>query len=248
MSLLFGVADLLAEVEAFRTFAARLLAGTSDEVLRAAARDLTGISRGVRPRRWQVHRENPVVTAISRGSYMPDEEGELTVSAEISFVWDLEPVRSRGDSRPAKRVRLNGLGSTEIRILKVEPYSHVTTEEIAHWKMEVADSAAPGAFFHVQVQPCEAHEYFPKSLDVPRLPAVLNSPFACMEFVLGELFQDEWPRLAMRDSGPGQQWRSIQAFRHQQHLDWIRQQVADSSGSPWVMWKRAKPHEGIFLR
>lgn len=247
MSLLFSVSELLAELHSFRELAGGMLTGTSDRVLHTAAADLTGISKRSTPCRWQIHQGNPVVSKQSVGSYMPDAEGELTVFAEISFVWMLEPIRPPGDTRAAKQVRLNGLGSTAIRVLKGVPWEPVDAVEVAVWKMEIADAAAPGAFFHVQVHGREEPEFFPTSLDVPRLPGVLNSPFACMEFVLGELFQAEWPRVAMRDSGPGLRWRAIQAHRHERHLAWVADQIRGTSGSPWIMWKAAKPHEGLFL-
>lgn len=247
MSLLFSVSELLAELHAFRELARGMLAGSSDQALYTAAAELTGISKRSTPYRWEIHSDNPVVTQPSVGSYMPDDEGELTVYAEISFVWMLEPVRSSGNTQPAKQVRLNGLGSTAIRILDGVPWKPREATEIAVWKMEVADTAAPGTFFHVQVHGREDPAFFPASLDVPRLPGVLNSPFACMEFALGELFQAEWRRIAMKDSGPGLRWRGIQSHRHLRHLAWVTEQVSTTSGSPWVMWKSAQPHEGLFL-
>jgi hypothetical protein len=247
MSLLFSVADLLDELRSFSQLADDLLAGGSKQVLRTAADELTGLSRGVTTRRWQVRLDNPVLTMPSYGAYMPDDAGGLTVFAEITFAWDLEPVRPRGDTRPARQVRVDGLASTAIRVLSGTPYQRDKAEELAVWRMEIADRHAPGAFFHVQVLGRDADTVFPKSLDVPRLPGVLHSPCACMEFVLGELFQAQWPRIAMRESGPGHRWRSIQAHRHARHLAWVAREVASSSGSPWVMWKRAQPDEGLFL-
>jgi len=247
MSLLFSVSDLRDELHAFRELARGMLFGNSDQALHTAADDLISISRRSTPCRWQIHSANPVVTKHSVGSYMPDDEGALTVYADISFVWMLEPVRPPGNTQAAKRVRLNGLGSTVIRIFDGLPWKPNEATEIAVWKMEIADTAAPGTFFHVQVHGREDPAYFPAALDVPRLPGVLNSPFACMEFALGELFQAKWPRIAMKDSGPGLRWRSIQAYRHRRHLEWVTEQVSATSGSPWVMWKAAKPDEGLFL-
>lgn len=247
MSLLFWVADLRNELHAFRELADPLLFPGSSQVLHTAASDLLGISKSMNPVRWQIHPNNPIKTMPSVGSFMPDDNGALTVHAEIAFVWELEPVRAPGDQRAALQVRLNGLASTEIRILKGTPGTGGTPEELAVWRMEIGDDAAPGATFHVQVLGRDADVIFPKQLDVPRLPGVLNSPFACMEFVLGELFQEGWPRVAMKDSAPGRTWRSIQARRHAQHLNWIASTVAATSGSPWMMWKSARPPEGLFL-
>lgn len=247
MSLLFAVQDLQRELQAFGNLADKLLAPGSRQVLTTAGGELASLSRSATPGRWQIREENPVLTMPSNGEYMPGDEGGLSVFAEITFVWELEPVRPRGDTRPAPHVRLNGLGSTQIRILEGTPFSRDTAGEIAVWRMEIADLNAPGAFFHVQVLGREDDTMFPHALDVPRLPGVLNSPFACMEFALGELFQTRWPKIAVKDSGPGRQWRGIQAHRHARHLDWIARELGATSGSPWVAWKGAQPDEDLFL-
>jgi hypothetical protein len=246
VSLLFSVSDLRGEAQAFRELASELLFGGSAQALSTAEAQLTPISRASGIVRWQVHPDNPVVTQPSVGSYMPGDHGPLTVHAEITYVWDLEPVRPKGDQRPARHVRLDGLASTQIRVLNGEP-GNTEAAELAVWRMEIGDSAAPGAIFHVQIMGRDNDIMFPKELDVPRLPGALHSPFACMEFVLGELFQERWPRIAMRDSGPGRRWRGIQAHRHERYLQWLTKTVATTSGSPWVMWKTAQPDEALFL-
>jgi len=177
---------------------------------------------------------------------MPNDSDPLTVHAEITFVWEVEPIRRGGDSRPTDSIRLDGIASTQIRILKGTP-EDPKRSEIAMWRMEIGDSAAPGAVFHTQVLGRDTDSVFPKGLDIPRLPGVLVSPFACMEFALGELFQDKWAHIAMKDSGANQRWRSIQAQRHLRHLEWIKEVVNTSSGSPWIMWKMAKPKEELFV-
>jgi hypothetical protein len=250
VSLLFAVSDLQNELNAFSELASELLFPGAQAVLSATAGQLTGIARSgsdSQPIRWCINKDNPLLTMPSQGAYMPDDQGGLTVHGEITFVWELQPVRPLGDTRPARHVRLNGLASTAIRLLSGEPWAGNEAKELAAWRMEVADLSAPGAFFHVQVLGREKDESFPKALDIPRLPGVLNSPFACMEFVLGELFQKRWERIAQKDSAPCRQWRSIQAHRHHRHLRWAAEQVSTTSGSPWVAWKVAKPHEELFL-
>lgn len=41
---------------------------------------------------------------------------------------------------------------------------------------------------------------FPKSLDIPRLPAPLMSPFLVVDLALGELFQDRWKTHSLAES------------------------------------------------
>lgn len=248
MSLLFEIAVLRDEVTAFQELARRFLEPSARSILNQLVSDLDGISKkSSGASRWQIYRDRPLRTVASIGDYMPDEEGELCVHAAIDFVWDLEPVRPRGDTRHAKKVRLSGLASTEIRLIEGEP-GVPGGSEIAVWRMEVADDAAPGCHFHVQVLGRDGDDMFPKALDVPRLPGSLVSPFACMEFVLSELFQAKWSKHVSKDSSEGKRWRKIQAFRHQRQLRWHLDTVDRTSGSPWVAWKLAKPPEDLFLQ
>ena len=247
MSLLFDVATLRREIVAIRGLAADFLAPGADGVLRQTEQDLIGIAKATDGSYvWCVRPQNPVLTTLSYGNYMPDDEGGLCVHAEVTFKWDLRPVRAQGDSRPAKRIRLDGTASTQIRILEGEPGDRESTE-LAAWRMEIADDASPGAYFHTQVLGREHDALFPKALDIPRLPGVLSTPFACLEFAVGELFQDRWAQHAVRDSGPNRQWRSVQVGRHVKQLEWHIRQVTARAGSPWASWKKAIPPEELFV-
>ena len=250
MSLLFAISDLRNELNAFGKLASEMLAPGADAVLRTASGQLDGIAKrssDAPPVRWSISRESPLYTQPSYGAYMPDDKGGLIVYGEITFIWELQPIRPKGDTRVAQHVLLNGIASTAIRLLYGEPWDPEEAQELAMWRMEIADHKAPGTFFHVQVLGREEDKVFPKELDIPRLPGVLNSPFACMEFVLSELFQERWIRIAQQDSAQCRQWRAIQAHRHRRHLDWAAEKIENASGSPWVAWKAAKPYREIFL-
>jgi hypothetical protein len=249
MSLLFSVAELTRESVALREVARDYLEPGADAVLRTVERDLEDIARrnGDRCYDWGIREYSPLRTKSSAGQYMPDDEGSLEVYGEITFVWQLQPIRPSA-KRPAANVRLDGKASTLVRLLEGAPNSGDTSEELAVWRMEVADDRAPGAYFHVQILGREKDKVFPHALDVPRLPNALVSPFACAEFVLGELFQDDWARHADRDFQAIRQWRGVQAHRHQRQLEWHQNQVRAAAGSPWLAWKKALPPENIFLR
>ena len=249
MALLFEVADLRNEVGSFGKLAVDVLAPGSEQVLRGVVSELDGIAKSNSgPVRWRIHEQLPLFSEASIGEYMPDDEGGVVVHAEMTFIWELEPVRPSGDTRPAKQVRLCGLASTSIRLLEGDPSDPGPHSELAMWKMDIADDSSPGAYFHVQVLGRAGDARFPKEVDVPRFPGLLNSPFACMEFALGELFQMRWKKIAEKDSASLRQWRSIQAHRHERHLEWARDQVVQTSGSPWLAWKIAQPEPQLFLR
>jgi hypothetical protein len=248
MPLHFEISELKREVEALLGIAAEFLAPGSRAALLQLKNDLDGIAKAnARSIRWSISESTPVVTALSYGEYMSGDEGGLAIFAEISFVWEVSPIRASGDTRPAKSVSLVGIASTKIRILRGDPLDRDNAEEVAMWRMEIADDEAPGTHFHVQVLGGESDPPFPKALDIPRLPGMILSPLACVEFVVAELFQDRWQRNAVKASGPMNQWRSIQERRIKRQLEWHVAEIASSSGSPWGAIKSAKPLETLFL-
>lgn len=247
MSLLFLAAELRREIQSIGELARDFLDGASQRVLATAEEDLSQIceSSGDRSYAWTIQPKFPVRTVGSDGEFMPDKKGGALIHGEITFVWELRPERTPGNTQAAKLLRLSGNASTMVRILEgppaVEPES-----ELAMWRMEVADDNGPGAYFHVQVYGREDDQHFPHMVDVPRLPGSLVSPFACMEFVLGELFQDRWAEHADRDFRDVRDWRSVQSSRLLHQLKWHSEVVATGSGSPWSAWKKAKPPEDLF--
>lgn len=250
MSLLFHVADLRREIASLSRLARNYLDGSSQQVLAHAEEELTQIclSNGNRSYPWQIVPTFPVRTRASEGEYMRDHRGAATVHAEITFIWEVRPERPKGASGPAKMLRLTGNASTRIRILEGPPHVQGSEIELAMWRMEVADDAAPGSYFHVQIYGREDDEHFPHLLDIPRLPGTLASPFACIEFVLAELFQDRWAEHADRDFSDVRDWRGVQLQRLVQQLRWHTREIESGSGSPWSAWKKAIPPEDLFTR
>lgn len=251
MALIFSVSDLRQETAALRGIARAFLEPGADSVLREAESELSNLAARSSDHSydWAIRPTNPLRTRCSRGAYMPGDRGSLHLHGEISFIWQLQPVRDGGDSRPAKKVRLTGRASTLIRLLHGEAYSGEPDEELAVWRMEIADDLSPGAYFHVQVLGRKTDKVmFPHALDVPRLPSSLISPFACSEFVIAELFQMAWDAHANHDFRDMRQWRKVQANRHLSQLEWHINQVKAAAGSPWAAWKTAKPPEDLFLK
>lgn len=250
MTLRFKVADLKREIVALEQIAANFLAPGGTSVLRqvSSALDSIALRHSTTPIRWTIEESNPLLTQQSRGEYAPDSEGGLMVYGEISFVWELIPVRTGGNQHGAcSNVELAGLASTRVRVLEGNPHEPSSGHEIAQWRMEVGDPNSPGTHFHVQVLGHEIEPPFPKDLDVPRLPGLIFSPFSCAEYLLGELFQDRWPRHMSRENGGSRLWNGIQSDRLSRQLRWHQDQVASSSGSPWIAIKLAKPPAELFL-
>ena len=246
MGLEFKVADLEREIQAIKTIAGDFLVPGADSILDRSLAELKAITRRHDgPFRWTISEDLPVKTRISYGDYMPDSKGSLCVFGQMSFVWELFPVRSSGTSSVAKNVELEGLASTKITIFEGDPLTDEISE-LAMWRMEVGDANAPGSHFHVQVMGRDDDLKFPKPLDIPRLPGLFVSPFAVLEFAIAELFQDEWSKHAARPSSSMAQWRSIQAKRQENQLKWQLGLLSSTTGSPWASMKRAKPPANLF--
>lgn len=249
MALHFKVVDLLREIAALRGIASSYLPSSGASILQQVEDDLKNLAkRSSGSTLWTIDPSYPLTTRVSEGHFQRKGRGKMHVFATVSFVWDLEPVRTPKDKMkdPAKVVALAGKASTVIRIMESETEEH-PEREIAMWRMEVADDASPGTYFHVQVLGTEIDAPFPKALDVPRLPSVLVSPFACVEFVISELFQDEWSRTSGEESGSMNMWRSIQAKRSLRQLKWHADIIENDAGSPWNALKTERPPVDLFL-
>jgi hypothetical protein len=119
---------------------------------------------------------------------------------------------------------------------------------IARWATEVGDHASPGSHFHFQVNRAESEERpFPKSLDIPRLPAPFMSPFLAIDLALGEIFQDRWKKHSLADNKESKWWRGIQQARILSFLKWQTKSVQDFAGSPWMALKLAKPPREMLV-
>lgn len=248
MSLLFPAAELRREILALRRLAHDYLDAGSQKALADAEEALVQIctSSASKSYPWQIASTFPVRTLASRGEYMRDRGGAATVHAEITFIWEMRPERPKGITQAAKILRLTGKASTCIRILEGSPPASEPEIELAMWRMEVADDSAPGSYFHVQVYGREDDDHFPHLLDIPRLPGTLVSPFACVEFVLAELFQDRWAEHTDRDFSDVRDWRSVQLRRLKRQLQWHGQEIERASGSPWSAWEKAIPPDDLF--
>lgn len=248
MSLVFRVADLRREITSLKLLAREFLDLSADQVLSGADTALTQICqrRGGKPSEWEISEAWPLRTAASAGEFQPQRiSGNVVVHGQVSFIWQLVPVDPGKQRQPAREVTLVGKASTKISIVEGPPEE--PGKELAMWRMEVADDMSPGTYFHVQVLGRDTDELFPHYIDVPRLPSALVSPFACVEFIIGELFQDRWREHANRDFRDVRDWHGVQSERLRRQLTWHLKQVNDASGSPWSAWKQATPPPRLFV-
>ena len=242
----FSFQEMITEVDSFSRLSEKFVTTESRGVLQALKRSLENYR--AEPTEgslsWQISEHLPLRTVISQGKYEKGGNGAHHLYAEISAVWEIQRMRERKLAMPAKRFKLIGLASTRIRVL-CEPLDEAPAREIAMWRMEIGDDNSPGCHFHIQVLGAEEFP-FPKSLPIPRFPGLIMTPAAATEFVLAELFQDEWASHVSRGGADLDRWRPIQKSRWEKLLNWKLRMVAGSA-SPWTAIKSAKPEPGVFI-
>lgn len=111
----------------------------------------------------------------------------------------------------------------------------------------MGDHQSPGCHFHTQVGDIiqgvveEQSGYQQTNLDIPRLPALFFMPTDAVEFMLGELWQREWPEVAARSTTEINTWRGYPKDRLRRLLAWQMSVLENTTATPWVGLKLAKP-------
>ncbi len=195
---------------------------------------------------WGIPEGQPLITRTSNGDYQPDSKGEHFIYASISCAWEIEPLGYHNlASRQTRKFALRGKASTRVRLFEGDAPESI--RELAMWRMEVGDDKSPGCHFHVQVLGESNEPPYPHSLPIPRFPSLLMTPMSVIEFVLAELFQDEWKMHAARSTPEIQRWQPIQRKWIGGLLRWQHDKIMNLSGSPWTSLKGAKPDSDLFL-
>lgn len=213
---------LVTELQLIRALAEPFLEPESFWDLQQAISRLRGLPVGDTSASWSI--DEPIFTIPSRGEYARGGRGELVVRANVSTLWEITRI-------DRKTVAVRDNVSTSVLITTEDEETDVSTE-IARWTMDIAAvESAPGCGLHAQVKESEA--WFPKALDVPRLPVFIPTLGAVLEFVLGELFQDTWPKHVSGHTS-AHSWRALQTRSWNRWLSWQQQIVGAGSVSPWL--------------
>ena len=245
MGLRFSYGNWLSELAALEDLGKRFLTPTTLATtlprLRSSLENLRKTDHG----RLEVPRTPlPVTTVETEGHELGDRRG-VPVSARISFVWDVRRVEvARGRrGRLADEFEVVGKASTEVLL-----YHHRDGEKIltATLQADLGDDASPGCHFHTQLLPVAGDAPVPPVFAVPRVPSLLVTPIDVIVFVLGELFQDEWPASLQGNVARVDRLRGPQRRRLESLLQWKLGQI-DGPALPWVLLKRAKPPENLFV-
>lgn len=243
--------DFERELTAIKQIAAEYIRHDSGHVIPQLMQSLKNIANSDdrRSYQWDIPPSSPLRTRSSHGQYEPDSEGGRSVFGEVTSTWDIRTIREGGARHgPARKLALVGNGSTRIRI--IGELADGELEQIAMWRMEIGGVGAPGACFHVQVLGEDEHPPFPKDLPIPRLPTIMFTPMLAFDFLLGELFQEEWTEHVSRatDRGALEIWRGIQTQRLKSLLAWQLESLDNVAAVPWTWMKMLEPPADLFTR
>ena len=240
----FPYRELMRETEALRRIAADVL--TSDGPLRDFARDLEQIGERSAERNCKIELR-PLRTQPTNDYEPVSRSGGRMVYANVRGIWQVRPV---GRKRPGRRIAFVGSASTKVELWPAEclygEKAHKSSR-LAMWRIELGTHDSPGCYCHFQILGDDSDPPFPKNIPVPRLPSPFVTPMAAVEFVLGELFQDDWQQRTGGGRNHHNEWRAIQRERWSSLMEWQEEALNAGESSPWMNLKAAKPPDDLFV-
>ena len=186
---------------------------------------------------WEVPEDDPLQTVPSAGAYHRESAGALTVCGQLSCKWEIEKV-ALADGRAGFQV--TDLASTSCAVVDV---NRTEDPKVAQWHVDVGDLTAPGPHLHMQVAwPSRA-----ASLDIPRFPVFWVLPTDSLEFMIADLFQEDWEKNADHQNAR-MALAKFQRRRLQKTLGWFLAVVDRDRRTPWVAMRAARPiaSDGLF--
>lgn len=239
--------EVLTELDVIEKLAKPFIRTESEYVLPKFRTALVNIrdSKSDRTFLWEIPEEVPLRTRTSQGGYEQlHRKGSENIFAELTCAWGVANVKTTKKEPP--RFRIKESPTTRVRLCRDSGLG--VHQEIAMWRTEIGDEVSPGCHFHIQIRGQEKRHPFPRSVPVPRLPSIFATPFVVLDYVLGELFQNEWAMRVSEGTGQTKLWHSIQSDRLIRLFKWHKESILGGSGSPWVLLKSSKPQSDLFLR
>ncbi|RJQ61259.1 MAG: hypothetical protein C4530_06480 [Desulfobacteraceae bacterium] len=239
----FRFAELVREIKALKAISRDFIDSSTSGVLDEFESNLNFLWSASGTKHYSLQLR-PLKTKLSEGAY--DRGRGANIYAAITGKWDVRPVGYNPRKHQARQKRLLefcGTASTKIELFDAS----CPEQRIAMWRIEVGTEDSPGCYFHIQILGDKEDPPFPKAIPIPRLPSIFITPMCAIEYVLGELFQDQWAKAVARDSGDLPYWRDLQRKRLLLLFDWYRQVLNQAISSAWMALKTAKPEPAIFV-
>ena len=174
---------------------------------------------------------------------IPTEINGQKIYAICTGIWDVTPIGNPNSNYPNRKIEFSGIASTKIELFK----KNDRNTPISMWRLELGTHNSPGCYFHSQILGQSTEPPFPKSVPIPRLPSLFITPMAAIEYVIGELFQENWKKTVASGSGNAPYWRKLQQCRLKILLSWYQDLLTNTDTSPWMIIKTSKPENDMFL-
>ncbi|MCH7479622.1 MAG: hypothetical protein IIA14_16165 [SAR324 cluster bacterium] len=232
----FEIAELVKEIKALRDISKGFLEpgtiGKLDEI-KVLIEQIWNASEGSE---FSLKFED-LKTVPSKGAYeWGGRRGGLSVYALISGRWDVKLLgysSGKGKTRAGRKLEFCGNVSTTVEVRESG-----NNNCVVKWNMDIATTDSPGCYFHIQI---------PNQIPIPRIPSLFVTPMGAIEFVIGEMFQEEWEKATSGGTANPAYWRALQAKRLKTLLLWQRGVLEGILSTPWMALKRAKPNGELFL-
>ena len=236
----FKIAELERETKALKSMGRRFFDSHALWVLDQFSSDLQSIN-GTRGQSVRTLELRGLRTTPSMKYELGSRRGGKKIHAAISGTWALRPLGT--GPAPGRKVEFCGNASTKIELYASD---EPQTPRLAMWRLELGAEDSPGCYIHAQILGDSDDPPFPKSVPIPRLPSIFVTPMSGVEFVLGELFQNEWAKMTAQSVSDAQQWQALQRKRLRSLFLWYKSKLDNSASSPWMALKEAKPTGDIF--
>ena len=235
--------DVHEEFGIFKGVVADRLTPASLKIIDGLMSFLEQVASAASGRRVKWATEDSLETLPSKGRHQVARAGRgRSLKGVISFVWEIEPCGMPNRKRPMNRAFAVRNSSVRISLEDAD-----SSASVACWDFDVGDDRSPGCHVHVKYAPTIGSERESlRDVDVPRLPSIIMMPTDALEFVLGELWQEDWYRFASSTRPDLNAWRRFPRQRMISLLEWYLREVQASRGTPWSHLKQAKP-DHFFL-
>ena len=191
---------------------------------------------------WEIPTSAPVRTELSVGKYEYGKGSGLKVYGTLSSIWALEKEQPEGKKSRSlpKSFRVNGKASTKVSIHRE---GKEADGPLLVWTIDVGDQQSPGVHFHAQFGCLHQNTKFP----VPRVPLLLCTPLDGLDFLLGELFQEDWLCRTSSSRPEVKSWGNSQKRRLTKVLGWFQSTMETARATPWMEIKARKPPRKLFV-
>jgi hypothetical protein len=163
---------------------------------------------------------------------------------QLTFRWEITRTKP---AKPKKAIFSVADASTRVKIFRCTKNGEILSQTpLAEWRFEIGGPNHPGCLMHTQMEWQTNDNDRGGKLEIPRLPTIILVPSECMDFLLGELFQERWPKVVDGSGDDFKRWKGNHRGRLVKLLRAQTELLGDPVGSPWQAVKQWKASELIL--